>query len=81
MSFEWKNIGFQKKLCRYNLEEEGQWEGQEVDGRMQCELMQNVLGIRHWKTAARNREEWRKRCVEARARFGIVFKMKFWVII
>jgi hypothetical protein len=42
---------------------------------------ERLLGIRHWKTAARNRVEWRKRCVEARARFGIVFKMKFWVII
>jgi hypothetical protein len=27
-----------------------------------------LLGIRNWKTAARNREEWRKKCGEARVR-------------
>jgi hypothetical protein len=30
-----------------------------------------LLEIRNWKTAARNREEWRKKCGEARARFGL----------
>jgi hypothetical protein len=30
--------------------------------------VERLLGIRNWKTAARNREEWRKKCGEARAR-------------
>jgi hypothetical protein len=58
MSFEWKNIVFQRKLCRHSLGEEGPWEVQEVDGR-------------NWKTAVRSREEWRKKCGEARAQIGL----------
>jgi hypothetical protein len=33
--------------------------------------VERLLGIRNWKTAARNREEWRKKCEEARARIGL----------
>jgi hypothetical protein len=33
--------------------------------------VERLLGIRNWKTAARNREEWRKKCGEARARTGL----------
>jgi hypothetical protein len=33
--------------------------------------MERLLATRHWKTAARNREEWREKCGEARARIGL----------
>jgi hypothetical protein len=32
---------------------------------------ERLLRIRNWKTAARNREFWKKKYGEARARFGL----------
>jgi hypothetical protein len=68
LSFEWKNIGFQKKAI------EGQFGRRRTVGRPRGRWedavrvdVERLLGIRNWKTAARNREEWRKKCGEARA--------------
>jgi hypothetical protein len=46
------------------LEEEGQWEDHEIDGKMLYRRMQPTIRIRNWKAAAKDREEWRKKVGE-----------------
>jgi hypothetical protein len=42
--------------------------------------VERLLGTSNWKIAARNREEWRKKCGEARARIGLYSHMMMMIM-
>jgi hypothetical protein len=59
MSFEWKNAGFQEKAMQAQFR--GRKTVERVRGRWQDAVRvdaERLLGVRNWKTSARNREVW-----------------------